>query len=159
MTYADLVKMAKENGTWNEKTMWCAVESISELLEKWKEDDPKAFWAFMREQHGIMSGDHYDEKFAMHDVAQIEYTDKKGDTHKGAYWTVEQIEEATKGMTFKSGVTKWDKFVAFNSFWADTCKALDAEQIIKAAYQFYFADEDFKGKNKVWEYQTMVHQA
>lgn len=106
-----------------------------------------------------MSGCHYNEEFAMHDVADMEYTDKEGNEHKGGYWTVDQIEEATKEMTFPSGTTIWDRFVAFNSFFSDTCKVLTDEYVLKAAYQFYFEDEDFKGENKVWLYQMMVHQA
>lgn len=158
MKYIDLVKQAKENGTWNEKTMLCAVESISEMLETLKEQDPKAFWEFMREQHGILSGGHYDEKFAMHDVAQIEYTDEHGYTHNGAYWTVEQTKEATKGLTLPASVTPWDVYVALNVFHSDLCKELDDAQIIKAAYLFFFADEDWTKKgsaNKVWDYMYL----
>ena len=155
MKYIDLVRKAKENGTWNEKTMWCAVESISEMLEAWKEDDPEAFWGFMREQHGIMSGGHYDELFAMHDVAQIEYTDKAGETHKGAYWTVEQTKDATKGLALPTGVTPWDVYVALNVMHSDLCKEFDDAHIVKAACLFFFNDEDWTKKGsatKIWDY-------
>ena len=104
-----------------------------------------------------MNGCHYDREWAEYDVSQITYTDKEGKKHTGAYWTCEQVEEATKAMSFPSGTTKWDKFVAFNSFRADTCKVLTEEQVLKAAYQFYFADEDFAAKNKIWHYMEMVH--
>lgn len=158
MTYLELVKKAKENGTWNEKTMWSAVESISDMLEIWKREDPQAFWGFLREQHYIMSGGHYDEKFAMHDVAQIEYTDKAGETHTGAYWTVEQTKEATKGLTLPAGVTPWDVFVAMNVMHSDLCKDMDDTQIVKAAYRFFFDDEDWTKKGsatKIWEYMCL----
>lgn len=96
---------------------------------------------------------------AAFDVSQIAYTDKEGKKHTGAYWTCEQVEEATKAMSFPSGTTKWDKFVAFNSFFADTCKVLTEEQTLKTAYQFYFADEDFPKERgaKIWLYMAMVH--
>lgn len=96
---------------------------------------------------------------AVFDVSQIAYTDKEGKKHTGAYWTCEQVEEATKAMSFPSGTTKWDKFVAFNSFFADTCKVLTEEQTLKTAYQFYFADEDFPKERgaKIWLYMAMVH--
>lgn len=155
MNYIELVKEAKENGTWNEKTMWCAVESISAMLEKLKDEDPKGFWAFMREQHGILSGGHYDEKFAMHDVSQIKYTDKEGKSHNGVYWTVEQTNEATKGIALPVGVTPWDVYVALNIMYSDLCKEMDAAQIVKTAYLFFFADEDWTEKGsatKVWDY-------
>lgn len=158
MSYLELAKEAQKNGSWNDKTMWYAVESLSDMLEEMKKSDPKAFWGFMREQHGILSGGHYNEDFAMHDVAQIEYTDKNGDPHKGAYWTVEQTKEATKGLALPASVTPWDVYVALNVFHSDLCKEFDDAHIIKAAYLFFFADEDWTKKGsekKVWEYMCL----
>ena len=152
-----MMKAAKKNGTFAEKQMWDSVESVSELLDDIKDSHPERYWQFLREQAGIMNGCHYDREWAEYDVSQITYTDKEGKKHTGAYWTCEQVEEATKAMSFPSGTTKWDKFVAFNSFRADTCKVLTEEQVLKAAYQFYFADEDFAAKNKIWHYMEMVH--
>lgn len=155
--YELIEKYGKGKG---EAVMWESTKLVSDFIKPMKETNKKEYWRLMREVYGLMSGGHYNEEFAMHDVSQIEYTDKEGKSHKGAYWTCGQIEDATKGMTFPSGTTKYDKFVAFNSFWADTCKVLTDEQILQAAYQFYFADEDFpKEKNKVWLYQMMIHQA
>lgn len=158
MNYKELVEKAQKSGMFTEKQMWASVESMSDMLCVIKEKDPKAYWSFLREQHGIMFGCHYGEEFAMHDVSQISYTDREGKKHTGAYWTCEQIEEATKGMTFPSGTTKYDKWVAFNVFYSDCCKVLTDEQILKAAYQFFFADEDWSGKNKIWAYMAMVHE-
>lgn len=159
MNYYDMVKAAQTSGNFTEKQMWKSIDSVSDLLCEIKDAHPELYWHFMREQAGIMNGGHYDKVWADYDVSQIAYTDKEGKKHTGAYWTCEQIEEATKGMTFPSGTTKWDRFVAFNVFWSDTCKVLTDEQILKAAYQFYFADEDFEAKNKIWCYMKMVHQA
>ena len=80
---------------------------------------------------------------------------KKGEKKEGAYWSVEQVEEATRGFTFPSGVNKWDKWVAFNAAYADFCKKFDDAQILEIGYLFYFADEDWKGKNKIWEYTCL----
>lgn len=158
MTYLEIVKAAKKSGTFAEKQMWDSVESVSDLLADIKDSHPERYWQFIREQYGIMNNCHYaDKEFADWDVSQIAYTDMEGKKRTGAYWTCEQVEEATKGMTFPSGTTKYDKFVAFNVFWSDTCKVLTEEQILKAAYQFYFADEDFAAKNKIWNYMAMVH--
>lgn len=157
MNYWDMVKAAQNGGHFTEKQMWQSVGSISELLDDIKDAHPDLYWQFMREQAGIMNGGHYDKVWADYDVSQIEYTDKDGKAHTGAYWTCEQIEEATKGMAFPSGVTKWDKFVAFNLAKSDFCKRFDDEQILKIGYLFFFADEDWdaNGKGsatKVWEY-------
>lgn len=159
MNFKELVETAKASGTWNEKTMWKSVCSMANLLADIKKEHPQMFWDFLREQHGILFGNHYHRDFAEWDVAQIEYTDREGKKHTGAYWTCEQVEEATKAMSFPSGTTKWDKFVAFNSFFADTCKVLTEEQTLETAYQFYFADEDFPKERgaKIWLYMAMVH--
>lgn len=157
MTIYELIeKYGKGKG---EAVMIESTRILSDVLEPMKEKEPKKYWLALRKLYGAMSGCHYNEEFAMHDVADMEYTDKEGNEHKGGYWTVDQIEEATKEMTFPSGTTIWDRFVAFNSFFSDTCKVLTDEYVLKAAYQFYFEDEDFKGENKVWLYQMMVHQA
>lgn len=159
MNYHQLIKDAKNQGFWNEETMWKSVDGISELLDEIKESHKDLYWSFMREQYGIMSSGHYDKVWAEYDVSQIAYTGKDGKSHAGAYWTCEQIEEATRGMQFPSGVTKWDKYVAFNAMKSDLCKSFDDEQILKAAYDFYFMDEDWNevsgrsgSPTKVWEY-------
>lgn len=154
-----MIDSARKSGNWSEKTMLDSVDSIAGLLECVKKADKEAYWRFMREQAGIMMGCHYDKAWADWDVSQIAYTDREGKKRTGAYWTCEQIEEATKAMSFPAGTTKYDRFVAFNSFHADTCKVLTDEQVLKAAYQFYFADEDWPKENgaKVWAYMAMVH--
>lgn len=159
MDYKQMIDSARKSGNWSEKTMLDSVDSIAGLLECVKKADKEAYWRFMREQAGIMMGCHYDKAWADWDVSQIAYTDREGKKRTGAYWTCEQIEEATKAMSFPAGTTKYDRFVAFNSFHADTCKVLTDEQVLKAAYQFYFADEDWPKENgaKVWAYMAMVH--
>lgn len=158
MNFKELVEYAKAAGTWNEKTMWRSVCSMANLLADIKKEHPQMFWDFIREQHGILFGNHYHQDFAEYDVSQMSYTDKEGKKHSSAHWSVDQIEEATKGMSFPAGVTKWDKFVAFNGFFCDLCKVLTEEQIIKAAYEFFFMDEDWNPEKpgsspcKVWEY-------
>ena len=152
MTYKHMVEQARQTGTTNEKTMWESIESFSELLEELKEAHPELYWEFMRSQHGIMYHGHYDESFAMYDVAQMHYTGKTGEKHSGPHWTAEQIEQATAGMKFPAGTTRWDKYVAFNAMWADLSKGFDDGEVLKAAFLFYFADEDWPGDSKVWDY-------
>lgn len=158
MKYIEMVKAAKKNGTFAEKQMWDSVESVSELLDDIKDSHPERYWQFIREQYGIMNNCHYADKgFAEYDVSQIVYTDKDGKKRTGAYWTCEQIEEATKAMSFPSGTTKYDKYVAMNLAYSDFCKKFDDAQILQIGYLFFFADEDWSSKGsatKVWEYVT-----
>lgn len=158
--YKKMIEDAKAKGLTSEKMMWQSVDDIDDMLCVMKAEHPDKYWAFVRSQHGMLYGGHYTEDFAMWDVGQLKYTNKKGEKKEGAYWTMEQIEEATKGMSFPSGVNKWDKFVVFNSAWADWCKKFDDAQILDIAYLFYFCDEDYKdGKSgtKIWDYMCMVH--
>lgn len=157
MNYLDMAKAAQNSGHFTEKQMWQSVGSVSDLLEEIKDSHNDLYWHFMRKQAGIINGGHYDKTWADYDLSQIKYTDKEGKTHTGAYWNCEQIEEATKGMTFPNGVTKYDKFVGFNLAYSDFCKKFDDPQILQIGYMLFFADEDWtsdgKGSaTKVWDY-------
>lgn len=152
MTYRHMVDHAKKAGVTNEKTMWESIDSFSELLEELKESHPQLYWDFMRKQHGIMFHGHYDEAFAMWDVSQMHSSNKAGEKKEGAHWTCEQIETATAGMRFPAGVTRWDKYVAFNGAFHDFWKDFDEANIIKIGYDFWFADEDWPTETKIWEY-------
>lgn len=153
-----MVKTAQKAGKTTEKQMWQSIESVSDLLCDIKDAHPDLYWRFLREQYGIMNNCHYaDKEFAEYDVSQIVYTDKDGKKRTGAYWTPEQVEEATKTMTFPSGTTKWDVFVAMNLAHSDFCKKFDDAQILQIGYLFFFADEDWdaNGKGsatKTWQY-------
>lgn len=157
MNYKKMIETAKQSGAYTDKTMWQSVSSMSDLLEKLKETDEKMYWRFIRRQHGILYANHYSEDFALHDVANMQHTCKDGRKHSGAHWTSEEIEEAVKGMTFPSGVNRWDRYVAFNAAASDFCKHFDDKQILQIAYDFYFADEDFPGNDKVWCYMCMTY--
>ena len=56
-------------------------------------------------------------------------------------------------------VNAWDKYVAFNSMYADLCACMSEEEIIKAAYAFYFCDDDWQpcedDCTKVWDYNAL----
>ena len=164
MDYKKMIENARKSGNWSEKMMLESVDSIAELLECVKKTDKEAYWRFIREQYGIMNNCHYADKgFADYDVSQIVYTDREGKKHTGAYWTCEQVEEATKGMSFPSGTTKYDKFVAFNLAKSDFCKKFDDAQILQIGYLFFFADEDWddSGKGsatKVWDYMSCKNE-
>lgn len=161
MTMTNVYELVKKYGAGQgEAKMWQSVEILSEALEPMKEKDREEYWCVMRRMYGVMSDGHYNEEFAVYDVAQIEYTSRNGEKKRGAYWTAEQVEEATKGLPFPSGVNKWDKFVAYNLMKSDLCKKMEDAQILEAAFLFFFADEDWPGGSttKVWDYVCCKHQ-
>ena len=159
MKYSEMIQEAKSKGLTTETMMWESVEDVEMILCQMKKEHPKEYWAFLRKQHGRLYQNHYTEDFAKHDVNKLIWKDKEGIKHDGAYWTCEQIDDATKGMTFPNGVTKWDKFVAFNLAKSNLCKQFDDADILKIGYLFFFADEDWDNtengsvsSTKVWEY-------
>lgn len=156
MDYKSLVESAVKNGG-NEKAMWASVDVTNEIMGYLQEKDPAMYNCFMRKSYEAMHGKHYNQYFAEQDVAKIHYTDIEGKEHHRAYWTVEQIKEATvaAGYKFPAGTTDWDKFVAFNAAYADFSKKFDEKQILCIGYLFFFADEDWKSDGKIWDYMGM----
>lgn len=139
--YDIILKYGKGKG---EAVMWESTKVISDFLHPMKETNKEDYWYLMRKVFGIMSGGHYNEEFADHDVKEMQPL--------GEYWSKKQIEEATKGMTFAAGVTLCDKYVAFNAFANDLKGTLPDEEVLKAAHAFWFADKDWKGNDKIWQY-------
>lgn len=129
---------------------------LSDFLAPMKKVHKEKYWGLMRDVFGLLNDYHYDEEFAEHDVKNIEYTDKQGTKHKGGYWTLGQAEEAMKKVQLPQDANKYDWYVALNNTYADTCKVLDDEQIIKLTCQFWFKDMDWEGKEssstKIYEY-------
>lgn len=147
MMYKKMIEDAKAKGLTSDKAMWESIDELDEMLCVIKKEHPDKYWKFIRKQHGIMYNNHYDEEFARWDIEQMKPL--------GMYWSKSQVEEATKGMVFPNGTTPCDKWVAFNAFANDLKPELTDEQILKAAYKFWFKDEDWKGKNKIWEYTCL----
>lgn len=152
MSYKAMVDTAREKGLGSEKIMLESLDDVDDILCILKETQPEKYWKFMRKQHAHLYGGHYDEEFARHDVAHLEYTDRNGQDRKGEHWTVDQVEEATKSMTFPQGVNRWDKYVAMNSWYADLNHELSDEQILKTGRLFWFYDKDWKTGQKLWWY-------
>lgn len=153
-SYKEMIEQARQKGVASEAVMWESIGDMDEMLCKIKEVDPHKYWKFIRHQHKILYKGHYDEDFAVYDLSEAYYTAKSGEKTNRPYWTAEQIEEATRNMSFPSGTTKWDKYVAFNIFRSDTMRSLPDDMALKAAHEFFFEDIDFKkdGTTKVWDY-------
>ena len=155
--YRKMMEDAKAQGLTSEKMMWDSVEDVEDMLCALKKEHPDKYWKFIRKTHGLLFKGHYTEEFAMHDVKHLSYTNKKGEKKEGPRWTVDEIEEAVKGLSFPSGVNKWDKYVAFNAAYADYCKKFEDAQVLDIGYLSYFADEDYASPStKTWDYMCMI---
>jgi hypothetical protein len=156
--YKKMIEQARKDGVASEKTMWESIADVDMLLIDIKEVNPEVVRKFMRRQHELLYGPHYNELMAIEAVSGIKYTDKEGKAREGAYWTIEEVEAATRGMEFPARTTKWDKYVAFNSFRSDVCRQLEDADALKAAHAFYFADEDYQGEGKIWHYMGCINK-
>lgn len=156
--YRQMIDKAKEKGITSEAAMYAGIDDVDMMLAKLKETNPQMYWDFLRKQHKNLYKGHYDEDYARYDLSEIFYTTKNGDKIKGPYWTVEEVDNATKSMNFPAGTTIWDKYVAFNVFKSDLAKVYNDEEILRGAFEFFFKDEDFKKDNttKIWEYMCCV---
>lgn len=157
MDYYKIVENARKNGTLTDANMIRSCKETNEILKKAEEGTltNDELISFMRRQYELFNGPHYDEDFARNDVSKIKYTGKSNDRRTGEYWTKQQIEEVTRGKSFPSGTTSWDKYVAFNVFYSDLCQLLSEDDIIKCAYKFFFDDEDAED-GKIWRYMQAV---
>ena len=151
MNYKEMIELAQSRGRGTEQAMLKSIDSISNMLCSLAKHDKKAYWCFMRNQHEILYNYHYSPEFAEWDVSKLEWMGKDGQKHCGAHWTIEDITSATKGLTFPSGTTDCDKYVAFNVAYSDFCKDYSETEIIKIAHQFFFNDSDAP-EGKVWHY-------
>ena len=103
--YEWICKYGKGKG---EAMMWDVTKMVSEYIKPLRETDKEGYWMMIRRVFGALSGGHYDEEFARHDISKM--------LPRGEYWSLKQVEDATKGMSFPQGATPCDKWVAFNAF-------------------------------------------
>lgn len=154
MNYKQMVEAAVKNGG-GEKAMWLSVDVTNEIMEYLKHHDLAMYEKYLRKSYEAMCGKHYNQHFAEEDVDKLHSVDKEGKVQTGAHWTMQQINEATADKKFPEGTTDGDKFVAFNAAWHDFSKKFEDKDVLCIGWLFYFADEDWKGEGKVWEYMSM----
>ena len=135
--------------------MWKSVDRVDALLENIKEDDPEAYWRFLREAHEDIYGCHYNQSYAEYDLSNLRYTDSEGVYHEGPHWSLNEVLSVTRSKSFPDGTTEADKWVAYNAAYADFCKKFNDSEILDIAYLFYFADEDAP-EGKIWRYMNAM---
>lgn len=161
MNYTKMIKDAKAKGIATEGKMWESIASLGQSLDEISMSDPALYWSIMRAQHGIIYDCHYSEEFSRYDVERLHYTDADGREHTGGHWTLDEVTQATDSMTFPQGVNKYDRYVAMNVMYSDLCREFTDEQCLRAAYLFFFRDDDWSEEGsatKIWKYMSMRHE-
>lgn len=161
MDYRKMVEEAQKKGLTNEKKMWDSVEAIAEAMASLKDAHPELWRKQMRRQHEILFGGHYSKEWAEEDLKELRWTDREGRKHEGPMWSMEEVEQATQGMSFPAGTTNEDKWVAMNVMMADVGRVLTDSDVLKAGHAFFFADEDWKpsdASTKIWEYMSIAKE-
>lgn len=151
-----MINSAKRAGKIDDHKLWKSIENVSELLEDLYVGHDKEYCKFLRKQHELLFGQHYDKEFARSDVAMLSYSDKNNTTHTGEHWSIEQIEELSHTLQLPKDYTVWDLYVAANVMYSDLCRHFNDEQIIQVTCSLFFHDEDYKGEGKIWEYMSYM---
>lgn len=133
----DKLYEAKKSRKISEDVMWESIASIDDFLAEMEKINPEAVQRFMKKQHEIMFGPHYNEEYANEDLDRLVYKDKEGQKN-GAHWTKSEVEQATRGMQFNSDVTCWDKYVAFNWVYSKMSLLYSDDDILRITYTMFF---------------------
>lgn len=148
------VRNARARGISSEKLLDMLACTVDSMIEDMEESNPEVYEKIIHEIHEKITGPHYDKAWADIEVQNLEYTNREKQHASGPHWTMEQVLEATRGKSFPSNTTEWDKYVAYNAAYADFCTKFDDQQILDIAFLFFFADEDWTSEGKIWHYMA-----
>ena len=113
----------KYGGGKGESAMWKSIQTISDAVDKYMDDDARDYLA--REIYSAMSNGHYNQEFADEDVAKMYYVDDNGEKKYAPYWTHQQIDSLYQGI--KSRIPQYsscDFYVTMNMIKADNISLL-----------------------------------
>lgn len=144
MNYMEMVQNAPKK---SEEIMWQSVQSISELIDDLWGLHANIARKFMMKEYARMYGEHFNRELAEDTVDEM-YHKSNGQMVEG------EMVSADEAMSIApSEEYKWDAYVGANAMMHDLANTgFGKSDVMKAARQFWFSDEDFDGKNKVFWY-------
>lgn len=158
-----LYELTKKYGSGKgENMMWMTVEVISDAVET--SMDPEAKERLMRDVYSKMSGHHYNEEYALEDVAKMYYKDGNGKEIHAPYWTVQQVKEVYDTVSGKiPEYTFWDFYVTLQMTKADNCPLVmrwfpnstpeERDKMLVEMAVNWLADPDYPHQGeKIWRY-------
>jgi len=143
--------------------MWDTVAIISDAVEASMPDTEKN--KLERKIYGKLSDGHYNEYYAMEDVAGMTYRDSKtGVIHKAPFWTtdmVRNIYESLKGEL--RNYNCWDFYVTMHMIVSDNYALLDKwfpgiddnernSKYVELAVNWLKDEDSPYGTSKIWHY-------
>jgi len=151
MDYKQIVQSSFHN---DENTMWESVGRISAFLHDLKKEQPDTVRRFLKQEYEALNGQHLNERMARALVADMHHTDTKGETVRGEAVSPEASMSLLDGMSEECRQRcRWDAYTGANAFMHDLGNAnLTRDQILASAKHFWFHDEDFSDKHKVYWY-------
>ena len=160
MTLLELIKKYGEGK--GESAMWPALSAVSEAVEESMDADARR--DLLQKVYAGMSGHHYNEEFAMDDVAKMYYKGADGKEHHAPYWTVDQVKAVYDNVARSiPDYNFWDFFVTLQMIKADNFLLLKrwfpeatAEELDKLLVDLavnFLEDPDSKDAgHKIWSY-------
>ena len=160
MTLYEMIKKYGEGK--GESTMWSSVCSISKAVDSSMPEEAKH--SLMREVYASMSGHHYNQEFAMEDVAKMYYIGEDKKAHHAPYWTVEQVSNVFDGISGDiPDYNFWDFYVTLQMVKADNCPLIMRwfdglsgeemdEKFVEMAVNWLNDPDSPNAGHKIWSY-------
>lgn len=112
---------------------------------------------YLIEKYEEEHGPHFNEEKARETVACLRHMEHE-EWVKGEHWSIEQVENCISQYNLGEYDTKWDFYVAINTWYHDMCVTYrnrnDEENLIPDAVTFFFEDED-ADEGKIWKYSHL----
>lgn len=161
MNYYELIKEYGANK--GEKAMWVATKMVSDYIKPMNGSDPEGYWRLMKDTYAAMCGKHYNEEFAMWQIENMHFKDKKGEVHHAPHWTKSEYKSAYESMKSKlrnSNYNMWDfavtiemiysdDYCLYKEWWPDASQEVIESKVVDAAINYLNDDDDTDGK--IWK--------
>ena len=158
-----LYELTKNYGTGKgEDMMWTTTRLVSQAVEESMDKDSRH--KLLRSIYGKLSDGHYNEEYAMEDVAQMYYKDRHGDRHYAPYWSVPTVMEIYSNVKDEiPAYNEWDFFVVVNMIKSDDYTMLERwypgltseqydEKIVEMSLNWLKDEDNPYGDSKIWSY-------
>ena len=146
-----------------ESMMWDTVKVVSEFVDHKMSDKDKD--EMMAKLHGMLSGGHFDEDYAVEAVTKMYYIDKEGTKRFAPYWTIPEVAEVYESVEGKipKDYNEWDWYVTMQMVMSDNRTLLErwwpdidmktlTEKVKEMAVCWLNDPDSPYGTRKIWEY-------